>query len=83
MHEFKQHKKNYDLTQEKVVQETFDISNGAVKSMKRKMRSNIKLDTGVDIQVKPGLEDAARHIERGFDDEKGMHFYKVYFNNEE
>ncbi|MDF2930594.1 MAG: 37kDa nucleoid-associated protein [Anaerospora sp.] len=83
MHEFKQHKKNYDLTQEKVVQETFDISNGAVKSMKRKMKSNIKLDTGVDIQVKSGLEDATRHIERGFDDEKGMHFYKVYFNNEE
>ncbi|RMG80803.1 MAG: nucleoid-associated protein [Bacteroidetes bacterium] len=61
----------------------FPISQPVLKSAKRKIKNTIKLDT--NIQIKLDLNDpenSARYIEKGFDEEKGMYFYKVYFNEE-
>jgi len=56
----------------------FDISPKAVKVIKRKIRNLIKLDTDIEIRI-----NSSKNIEKGFDEQKGMHFYKIYFNNEE
>ncbi len=81
----KEHKQNYDLNQGLDTTERFNISTPAVKTMKRKFKNLIKLDTEFEIKVKnPSAETGnMQYIERGFDEEKGMSFYKVYFNVEE
>ena len=61
----------------------FQVSNSVFESQKRKIKSEIKLDT--HIQIKLDLENPSsskQYLERGYDEEKQMHFYKVYFNDE-
>ncbi len=61
----------------------FDVSNSVLQSQKKKIKSDIKLDT--HIQIKLDLENPSsskEYLEKGYDEEKQMHFYKVYFNNE-
>jgi hypothetical protein len=83
--QFKGYKQNYDLNQGIKTVEQFSVSNHAVKSIKRKLKSLIKLDTDFEIKVKNSSSEDSnmQFIERGFDNEKGMNFYKVYFNEEE
>jgi hypothetical protein len=61
----------------------FEVSNSVFESQKKKIKSDIKLDT--HIQIKLDLENPSsskEFLEKGFDEEKQMHFYKVYFNSE-
>jgi len=61
----------------------FEVSNAVFESQKRKINNDIKLDTHIQIKLdleKP--ESSKQYLEKGFDEEKQMHFYKVYFNNE-
>lgn len=61
----------------------FDISKSAFKNAKRKIKSNIKLDTGISIKLDTNNPEASNNfVERGYDEEKGMYYYKVYFNEE-
>lgn len=59
----------------------FRISQPTVKIMKRKLRSLIKLDTNIDIKL--NSETTEQYIERGYDEERNMYYYKVYFNEEQ
>lgn len=61
------------------LEDKFDISNQAVKKEFKVFKSVIKLDKNFHLYVH-GRRDL---IERGFDDEKGKKYYKVYFDNEE
>lgn len=83
--QFKEHKQNYDLNQGLDTAERFSISTPAVKTMKRKIKNLIKLDTEFEIKVKNSSSEDGnlQFIQRGFDEEKGMSFYKVFFNTEE
>ncbi|MFK7907310.1 MAG: nucleoid-associated protein [Chitinophagales bacterium] len=79
--EFKAFKQSFD--EEKGIKSgstDFGISQQAVKNMKRKFKNFIRLDTGIDIKL--NSETSHEFVERGFDTEKGMAFYKVYFNQE-
>lgn len=81
--QFKTHKEAYDMNMGADTVETFSISTPAVKNVKRKLRNVIKLDTDIEIKVGNAVaEDGNAYIERGFDEEKGMHFYKVFFHEE-
>ncbi|MFL5753927.1 MAG: nucleoid-associated protein, partial [Bacteroidia bacterium] len=57
----------------------FEISDTAVKKNQKYLRSILKLDKNFHVYVH------ARHdyIEKGYDEDKGMKFYKLYFSNEE
>ncbi|MEL6865516.1 MAG: nucleoid-associated protein [Bacteroidota bacterium] len=62
---------------------TFTISKPAIQQAKRKFGNTIKLDTNIQIRLdfnKP--ESSRRFIEKGYDEERNMHYYKVYFNEE-
>lgn len=63
---------NFDM------EEDFRISKPAIKNNKKYIRSVIKLDKNYHIYVH-GRRD---WIERGMDQEKQLHYYKVYFENE-
>lgn len=75
--EFKEYKKMYEEMNQLVPINSFSVSSPTVAKLKKKFVSNVKLDTGFDIKITD-----SRYIEKGFDKEKGMSFYKLYFHGE-
>ena len=63
---------------------TFPIANAAVSTARKKMKNTIALDTNIQIKmdfINP--ESAEKFVEKGWDEEKQMYYYLVYFNKEE
>lgn len=75
---FNRHKEVYEHEREVELAENFAISDSAVKKQVRRMKSVIKLDKNFHIYVHGGDQ----LIQRGYDEEKGMQYYKVYFREE-
>ena len=66
-----------------MVRNQFDVSDIVLKKQKSKLKTEIKLDTHIQIKLDIDAPDAAEeYIEKGFDEEKNMKFYKVYYNEE-
>lgn len=62
----------------------FNISNKAVSTQRRKIKNVINLDTNIQIKmdfINP--ESAEKFVEKGWDEEKQMYYYLVYFNKEQ
>lgn len=62
----------------------FPVSNPAVSAARKKIKNVINLDTNVQIKmdfINP--ESAERFIEKGWDPDREMYYYLVYFNKEE
>ncbi len=62
----------------------FPIANNAVTDARKKIKNVIALDTNIQIKldfINP--ESAEKFIEKGWDEEKQMYYYLVYFNKEE
>lgn len=62
----------------------FPIANAAVTDARRKMKNVIELDTNIQIKldfINP--ESAEKYVEKGWDEEKQMYYYLVYFNKEQ
>jgi SOS response regulatory protein OraA/RecX len=76
---FKEFRDEYTKAHAVPLEDKFDISNQAVKRENKVFKSVIKLDKNFHIYVH-GRRDL---IERGFDDEKGKKYYKVFFEDEE
>ena len=80
---FAAHRAQIEQEQGHRLEDSFDISKKDVTKARKKVSAVIKLDTGVEIHLKPALAgkpDAV--IERGYDDAKGMKFIKVFFNSD-
>jgi hypothetical protein len=61
----------------------FSISNTAVSEARKAIKNVINLDTNISIKmdfINP--ESAEKFIEKGYDEEKQMYYYLVYFNKE-
>jgi len=56
----------------------FSISTNAVKKQSRVFKSVLKLDKNFHVYIH-GNKDL---IEKGFDSGMGMHYYKIYFEEE-
>ena len=62
---------------------SFPIANAAVSDARRTMKNVINLDTNIQIKldfINP--ESAEKFVEKGWDEEKQMYYYLVYFNKE-
>lgn len=75
---FKTFKSNYEAEYDTPVGDSFAISTAAVKKQARIYKSVLKLDRNFHIYIHGDKE----LIEKGFDEEKNMNFYKVYFREE-
>jgi hypothetical protein len=75
---FKNFKQNYEKEFDTDIADSFDISNPAVKKQAKVYKSVLKLDKNFHIYIH-GNKDL---IEKGFDDNKAMNYYKLYFNEE-
>lgn len=59
----------------------FEIAPKEVKKAKKQAAAVVKLDTGFEIHIKPVFSTSEDpHLERGFDDAKGMSFIKLWYN---
>jgi hypothetical protein len=62
---------------------SFPIANAAVTDARRSIKNVINLDTNIQIKldfINP--ESAEKFVEKGWDEEKQMYYYLVYFNKE-
>jgi len=63
---------------------TFPIANSAVSDARKSIKNVINLDTHIQIKmdfINP--ESAEKFVEKGWDEEKQMYYYLVYFNKEQ
>lgn len=63
---------------------SFPIANKAVSDARKKIKNVIDLDTNIQIRldfINP--ESAEKFVEKGWDEERQMYYYLVYFNREE
>ena len=62
---------------------SFPIANTAVTAARKKIKNTIQLDTNIQIKmdfINP--ESAEKFVEKGWDEERQMYYYLVYFNKE-
>ena len=80
---FDDYKKTFEDEQNLVIRNQFDVAESVVNKEKKKIKTDIKLDTNIQIKLDIDAPEASsEYLERGYDDEKKMHFYKVFFNVE-
>lgn len=62
---------------------SFPIANNAVSDARKKIKSLISLDTGITIKLDLiNTQAAEQYIEKGWDEERQMYYYLVYYNKE-
>ena len=63
---------------------SFPIANAAVSDARRSIKNVINLDTNIQIKLDFINPDSAeKFVEKGWDEEKQMYYYLVYFNKEQ
>lgn len=68
---------------EKSFEKPFDISEKAITLVKKSIKNLIKLDNNVEIRFNTRADRVEKVVEKGFDAEKQMYYYKIYYVNEE
>jgi len=75
---FNEYKRDFELEREVKINDDFDISGQAVKRLSKVYKSIIKLDKNFHIYVHGNRDN----IEKGFDDERGMAYYRLFYKEE-
>jgi len=75
---FKEFKSIYEEDFDTNIPDSFNISEAAVKKQSKAFKNVIKLDKNFQIHVHGKKE----LIEKGFDSERSMNYYKIYFKEE-
>ncbi len=75
---FKDYKENFQQESSLPLKEEFDISKSAVKGQKSTFKSILKLDKNFHVYIH-GRRD---YVERGYDQQKGLNYYTLYYEIE-
>ncbi len=75
---FRNFNKEYEEINGIEIDETFEVSQQAVKKQSRFFKSVLKLDKNFHVYI----HGDKNLIEKGFDAKTGLHFYKIYFTEE-
>ncbi|MBN2166241.1 MAG: nucleoid-associated protein [Marinilabiliaceae bacterium] len=75
---FNEYKNFFETEKELPLRSEFDISKSAVKDEKRNFKSILKLDKNFHVYV----HGKRNYLEKGFDSQKGLNYYKLYFEVE-
>jgi hypothetical protein len=80
---FEEYKQEYKQINNIELEPSFNIEQATFKKEKKKIKTEISLDTMIQIKIDSNETDTVKeNLERGYDEEKKMHYYKVYFNEE-
>ncbi|MEX6627551.1 nucleoid-associated protein [Tenacibaculum salmonis] len=81
---FEDYKKHFEKLNDVLIRNNFEVSEAVLKKEKSKFKSEIKLDTNIQIKIDIDAPDAAsEYLELGYDETKKMKYYKVFFNAEQ
>ena len=75
---FKDYKQQYEQEFDIVIANEFNISEDAVKKQARVFKSIIKLDKNFHIYVHGNRQ----YIQKGYDENTGMHYYQLFYKDE-
>ncbi len=75
---FNEYRKDFEAERQLKLPDNFDISEHAVRKQARVFKSILKLDKNFHVYIHGNREN----IERGYDDTRNMHYYKIYFEEE-
>ncbi len=65
------------------IKDSFDISAKDASKAKKLMKSILKLDSGVEVRLKPKVvAKPEKVLEKGYDDEREMNYIKIYYKKE-
>jgi hypothetical protein len=76
---FHDYRSDYNKKLDLTAIDEFDVSPTAVKKNQKYMRSVVKLDKNFHIYIHSKHD----YVERGFDEERGLKYYKLFYVNEE
>lgn len=76
---FSDYRQDFNKRMDLTAIDEFDVSQTAVKKNAKYMKSVVKLDKNFHIYIHSKHD----YVERGFDDERGLKYYKLYYINEE
>lgn len=80
---FAEERKRVEEEEGITLEENFDISKRDITTGKKFLKSIMKLDTGVEIRLRPkALDKPDDVLEKGYDEERKMSYIKVYFNED-
>lgn len=80
MAKFREEKKRIEEEKGQPLADEFGISKKDVNKARRKVGGLMRLDTGVELRLLPQFEEGV--LEKGFDEERGMAFVKVFYNSD-
>lgn len=75
---FENFKNYYEEKNELALKDQFDVSNSAVKDEKRYFKHVLKLDKNFHVYI----HGQKKYIEKGYDSDRDMNYYKLYFREE-
>jgi len=81
-HAFNDYRQQFSQKTGVALEDSFDISVPELQQQKRKYKNQIDLDTQIQIRLPFNPDGQQPHIERGYDEVRGMFFYKVFFMKE-
>ncbi len=76
---FKEYKSDYEECNQVEIEDEFSLDEEVVKKKARNLKSVLKLDKNFSVYI----HGDRKFIEKGKDEESGLNFYKLYFNEEE
>ena len=76
--EFKQYKETYQKERDIEIDDTFETASTAIKRRATGTMTTIKLDKNFDINIHGGEQ----YIVRGYDENRGMFYYQLFFKEE-
>mgnify|MGYP000642758532 CR=1 FL=1 len=80
---FDDYKKHFEKLNDVLIRNSFEVSDAVLKKEKSKFKTEIKLDTNIQIKLDVDAPDvASEYLELGYDEDKKMKYYKVFFNAE-
>ncbi|MGV6844823.1 MAG: nucleoid-associated protein [Lutibacter sp.] len=81
---FDDYKKQFESLNSLLVRNQFPVAEKVLKKQKQKLKTEIRLDTHIQIKLDVDALDAnLEYIEQGFDETKKMKYYKVFYNEEQ
>ena len=76
--EFKKYKETYQRERDIEIDDTFQTTSSAIKRRAIGTMTTIKLDKNFDINIHGGEQ----YIVRGYDEERKMYYYQLFFKDE-
>ena len=79
--EFYQFKNERKTEDQRNIPEYFEIEKTVVRKERTKFQKNVKLDLNIEIRLRfKNQNEMKKRVEQGFDHEKGLAFYKLYYS---